>query len=166
MSTTTEPSMPPREYEFTTEQDRVVSQLSDSLRWTSAPMIVLGVLSIFNLIMYLFLIIRNWNAAGDFQHFSLLLFLLASAFLYLSLGVWTGNASVQFQQIADTRGRDIDHLMSGLDGLNKTFGLIATFVKVMVFLTLFVLVLNLFGVFRGKELPHVTLPGPAATAKP
>jgi hypothetical protein len=140
------------DYEFSAEQDRVVTQLSNSLRWTSAPMVALGFLVLIDLLMYATWLYRH-HGWDNLQLVALPLFLLGIALLFIFMGAWTGRASLAFRQIVETRGSDIRHLMEGLADLDRVFGIIAGFVKAMVLLTFLALVLNVIWAYTGRDEP-------------
>jgi hypothetical protein len=143
------------DYEFSAEQDRIVGQLSNSLRWTSAPMVSLGFLVLIYLTMYAIWLYQH-HGWDNLQLVALPLFLLGIALLFICMGAWTGRAGLAFRQIVETRGSDIRHLMDGLAGLDRVFGIIAGFVKAMVLLTFLALVLNLIWVYTARNEPART----------
>jgi hypothetical protein len=154
-----------RQYEFTAEQNDLISRLGNSMRWVAAPMLVLGILCAINLIMGIVWLVQtktyqDWHAVG------IILYLLFSTLLFLAFAFWTSNSAREFLRITQTQGRDISHLMSALDSLQKVYSVIATFVKVFIAITLVALVLNLvaaFSEYRQKQTPQSQA---APTAKP
>ena len=137
-------------YEFSPEQERVVSRLGNSLRWTSLPMISLGLLVVIELLMYAIWLWRR----GEFDNLQLAalpLFLLGIAIMLVGIGAWVGRAGTSFQQIAQTRGNDMAHLMSGLGHLDKVWVVIAGFVKALILLTFLVILFNVFHIWRERD---------------
>ena len=154
-----------REYEFTPEQNDTIARLSDAMRWVSVPMLALGALCVVELIMSLVWLVQtksyqDWHAIGT------MLYLLFSTLLFLALAVWTSRSSFQFQRITETRGQDISHLMGALDDLRKVYGVLATFVKVFVAITLLILILNLVAAFSEYRQKQISQSAPAPAAKP
>ena len=154
-----------REYEFTPEQNDTIARLSDAMRWVSVPMLALGALCMVNLIMSLVWLVQtksyqDWHAIGT------MLYLLFSTLLFLAFAVWTSRSSFEFQQITETRGQDISHLMGALDDLRKVYGVLATFVKVFVAITLLTLVLNLVAAFSEYRQKQISQSQTAPAAKP
>ena len=154
-----------QEYEFSPEQNELIARLSNAMRWVSVPMLALGSLCVVNLIMSLVWLVQtksyqDWHAIGT------MLYLLFSTLLFLAFAVWTSRSSFQFQQITETRGQDISHLMGALDGLRKVYGVLATFVKVFVVITLLSLVLNLVAAFSEYRQKQISQSGSAPAAKP
>jgi hypothetical protein len=49
---------------------------------------------------------------------------LIGGILYLCMGVWTRAAARSFQQVVDTQGSDISHLMNALGELLKLYDLL------------------------------------------
>ena len=154
-----------REYEFTPEQNDTIARLSDAMRWVSVPMLALGALCTVNLIMGIVWLVQtksyqDWHAIGT------MLYLLFSTLLFLAFAVWTSRSSLEFQQITETRGQDISHLMGALDGLRKVYGVLATFVKVFIAITLLALVLNLIAAFSEYRQKQISQSESAPAAKP
>ena len=141
---------PSSAYEFTHEQERVVSRLGHSLRWTSLPLISLGLLVLINLLMYAIWIWRR-GQYDNLQLVALPLFLLGIAILFIGIGAWIGRAGESFLGITETRGNDIDHLMAALRQLDKVWMVIAGFVKALILLTLLTLLFNLIHVWMERD---------------
>jgi hypothetical protein len=154
-----------QEYEFSPEQNELIARLSNAMRWVSVPMLALGALCVVNLIMSIVWLVQtksyqDWHAIGT------MLYLLFSTLLFLAFAVWTSRSSFEFQQITETRGQDISHLMGALDGLRKVYGVLATFVKVFVAITLLTLVLNLVAAFSEYRQKQISQSQTAPAAKP
>jgi hypothetical protein len=154
-----------REYEFSPEQNDTIARLSNAMRWVSVPMLALGALCTVNLIMSIVWLVQtksyqDWHAIGT------MLYLLFSTLLFLAFAVWTSRSSLEFQQITETSGQDISHLMGALDGLRKVYGVLATFVKVFVAITLLALVLNLVAAFSEYRQKQISQSQAAPAAKP
>ena len=147
------------EYEFTPSQERVVSQLSNSLRWVGAPMMSLGSLILIYLIMHAIWVWREGHME-NLQLLTLPMFLLGIAVLFMAVGAWCGRAGHAFHQIVTTQGDDIHHLMAGLTVLNQVFSFMAQFVKAMILLTFLALTLNLIWVYTQRD-PNIVPETPA-----
>ena len=141
-------------YEFTTDQERVVSRLGNSLRWTSLPLISLGLLVVIELLMYAIWLWRR-GAYDNLQLAALplflLVFLLGIAIMLVGIGERVGRAGVSFQRIAQTRGNDMGHLMSALSHLDKVWGIIAGFVKALILLTFLILLFNVVHIWTERD---------------
>jgi uncharacterized membrane protein YqjE len=153
------------EYEFTPEQNDQIARLSNAMRWVSVPMLALAALCLVNLIMGIVWLVQtksyqDWHADGT------ILYLLFSTLLFFAFGIWTSRSSLEFQQITETRGQDISHLMGALDGLRKVYGVLATFVKVFIAITLLALVLNLIAAFSEYRQKQISQSESAPAAKP
>jgi hypothetical protein len=137
-------------YEFTADQEGVVSRLGRSLRWTSLPLISLGLLVLINLLMYSIWI---WGRGqyDNLQLAALPLFLLGIAIMFVGIGAWVGRAGTSFQRIAETHGDDMHHLMSALGHLDKGWVVIAGFVKALILLTLLTLLFNLVHIWMERD---------------
>ena len=154
-----------REYEFSPEQNELIARLSNAMRWVSVPMLALGSLCVVNLIMSIVWLVQtksyqDWHAIGT------MLYLLFSTLLFLAFAVWTSRSSLEFQQITETSGQDISHLMGALDDLRKVYGVLATFVKVFVAITLLILILNLVAAFSEYRQKQISQSAPAPAARP
>jgi hypothetical protein len=143
-------SLPPRGYEFSPEQNALFGSLAGRMRGVGLILVLLGLL---NLIVAGFVIValnkerlpktmtdgvvnsvpEATQAAlreqlsklpPDDQMWSIALGSTINAFLYLLIGIWTRSAARSFQQVVETKGSDIGHLMEGLAALNKMYGLI------------------------------------------
>jgi stress response protein YsnF len=137
-------------YELTPEQERVVSRLGNSLRWTSLPLISLGLLVVINLAMYAIWLWRR----GEFDNLllaALPLFLLGLSIMLFGIGAWVGRAGTSFLQIARTSGNDMAHLMSALGHLDKVWGVIAGFAKALILLTVLALLFNVIHIWRERD---------------
>jgi stress response protein YsnF len=141
---------PSDHYEFTPEQERVVSRLGNSIRWTSPPMISLGLLVVIELLMYAIWLWRR-GEYGNLQLTALPLFLLGIAIMFVGIGAWVGRVGTSFHQIVQTRGNDMAHLMSALSHLEKVWGIIAGFVKALILLTFFTILFNLLYVWLQRD---------------
>jgi hypothetical protein len=137
-------------YEFTPEQERVVSRLGNSLRWTSLPLISLGLLVVIELLMYAIWLWRR-GEYDNLQLAALPLFLLGLSIMLIGIGAWVGRAGVSFQQIVQTRGNDMAHLMSALNHLDKVWGIIAGFVKALILLTFLIILFNVIHIWRERD---------------
>jgi hypothetical protein len=137
-------------YEFTPEQERVVSRLGNSLRWTALPLISLGLLVLIDLLMYAIWIWRR----GQYENLQLAaipLFLLGIAIMFVGIGAWVGRAGTSFRRIAETSGDDMHHLMSALGNLDKVWVVIAGFVKALILLTFLTIVFNLVHIWMERD---------------
>jgi len=151
-------------YEFTPEQERTVSRLGHSLRWTSLPLISLGLLVLINLLMYAIWIWRR-GQYDNLQLAALPLFLLGIAILFVGIGAWIGRAGASFLRITETRGNDIDHLMSALGQLDKVWVVIAGFVKALILLTFLTLLFNLIHVWMERDAEDKAAAGVAVESR-
>jgi hypothetical protein len=137
-------------YEFTPDQERVVFRLGNSLRWTSLPLISLGLLVLIDLLMYCIWLWRR-GQYDNLQLAALPLFLLGIAIMFVGIGAWVGRAGSSFQRIAETRGDDMHHLMSALGHLDKVWGVIAGFVKALILLTFLTILFNLVHIWMERD---------------
>ena len=95
-------------YEFTSTQDRLISELSNKMRFVSYVLIVIGALLIFAGLVSI-----NQGGFGSVIY----------GIVQLLVGVWTNKAAASFRKIADTQGSDISNLMDALAELRKLYTL-------------------------------------------
>jgi hypothetical protein len=90
-------------YEFSPEQNTLISNLAKKLRFVGIAFVVLGVLQAL-------LAIVNATMFGKLTG-------ILGGLLLGSLGVFMMRAAGSFRFIVETEGHDIEHLMSALDSL-------------------------------------------------
>ena len=155
------------QYEFTPGQNEEIGSLAHKMRWVGLFFVVVGVLS---LIMGLLLLVAifqdklpaDWvnqlpeeaqsqmdDLPPNDQLWGFVINAGISGLVYLLIGIWTRSAAASFQQIVDTRGRDIAHLMGALGSLRNMYGLIYTLLVITLILLLIGLGLSLYGQFGG-----------------
>jgi hypothetical protein len=139
-------SSPPG-YEFDDKQNAVIEQLARSMLWIAAPLQVVGILYGVGCVLAVIQAFRETSSALG------AVYAFLGAIFFLGLGTWTRNAAQSFHQITTTTGKDIDHLMDGLDNLRKMYSLLSTIVKVyvalMVIALVVALILTIAAAFRG-----------------
>src|SRR5438045_3297930 len=99
---------PQPEYEFNTEQNRLIGELASKMRLVGQFFLVLGVLA-----ALLGLAQLREGGVGT----------IVSGILYALLGNWTIRAAAAFRVIVDTEGSDIRLLMDALVNLRKIYSL-------------------------------------------
>jgi hypothetical protein len=99
-----QPPSPPSQYEFSASQNTTFSSLAGSMKVVAIIMMILGALSALNILM------------GD-----VVAALMGG--LYIFIGIWTKSAAESIQNIVNTEGNDIDHLMNAVKDLNKLYNL-------------------------------------------
>ena len=95
-------------YEFTSTQDRLISELSNKMRFVSYVLIAIGAL-----LIVAGLVSINQGGFGSVIY----------GIVQLLVGVWTNKAAASFRKIADTQGSDISNLMDALAELRKLYTL-------------------------------------------
>ena len=133
-STSASQANSPERFEFNPEQDAVIAELANSLRWVAAPLVFLGVLYALAAIGAF---LRVFSQPEIWLH---VLFLGLAAALIMALGRWTTQSAESFQRVVSTSGRAIPNLMDALNNLRKTYVVLSTFVKVYVALVVIGLV--------------------------
>jgi hypothetical protein len=98
-------SRPASEYEFTEADDVLFLGLAWQMNFVG--LFALGI-GIFVILIGAFL-----EHAGS----------ILSGALYSVIGIWTHRASVSFRKIAETRGKDISHLLHAIHDLRKLYSL-------------------------------------------
>lgn len=148
-------SPPAPQYEFTAEQNKVIVDLSDSMYWVSMPLLFLGMLftltGLLNIAGAVVGLVRGESRPEALANAGIG---LLAAVLVSFLAIRTQAAADRFKAIADTAGKDITHLMSGLASLGRMFGVLRTMVQVYILFVLVMLVMTAiaWGVqwFRGE----------------
>jgi hypothetical protein len=156
-------------YEFTKAQNREIAGLARKMRLVGLVAVLLGVI---NLILGLLLLIYAFRdqlpaealrripedtlkqLAPPSQLWAVVLQAVASGLIFLLIGLWTRSAAAGFQQIVDTTGRDIGHLMSALGSLHKMYSLLYTLI--IVGILAFLLTIGVFLYTRFSGLPTTT----------
>jgi hypothetical protein len=92
------------QYEFTDQENVLVNDLAQKMKYVGIFGIILGVVEILS---------SFFGEKGG----------IISGVISIIVGVWTINASKFFQKIVDTTGNDMSNLMSALIELKKLYGL-------------------------------------------
>jgi|HubBroStandDraft_6_1064221.scaffolds.fasta_scaffold1945734_1 disulfide bond formation protein DsbB len=118
------------QYEFTTDQNKVIDQLARNMRIVAVVMLFIGVLY---LLAFVGAIANVYFAPAMIGH----PILIGVAMLfYLTMGRWTDAAAKEFQKVVQTTGQDISHPMVALDNLRKLYVLMGAIIKVYLVLAL------------------------------
>src|SRR5262245_19271877 len=147
------------QYEFSNEQNVLFGSLAHKMRWVGLFFVAVGVLNLFAAALLLVAIYQHklpsdWvqklssevqtqlqQLPPNHQLWGALVSSGLSGVVYLLIGVWTRKAARSFQQIVDTRGRDISLLMNALSALHSQYNLIYTLLMLAV--AVFVLAVGL-----------------------
>ncbi len=133
-----------RGYEFRAEHDKVFAALATKMG-------VVGFLGLAGAVLGVVVMIAM---VGDiskmpFGAASVLTWILAVAAVFLAVGMltalWTLYAARSFRSIVDTRGKDLDHLMSALRDLDKLYALQVLFGALGLLLVLLAMLRGLGG---------------------
>ncbi len=106
------------QFEFTEEQNRTMSGLSDAMRSFANLMLILG------LVFFVLTLLSGLMAANDKGNWGFPIGLGAATMLTGSFGFFTGRAAKSFRKVAETQNEDIWHLMTALGALKGMFGLL------------------------------------------
>jgi len=147
---------PVREYEFSQQQNSLFSALANRMGGVGFILIVLAIL---NLLVAALVIATIYRAKlppsyvdtvlekaaeatrtdvraqldklpPDNHLWGIAVISAVNGLLNLLMGVWTRSAARSFQQVVDTAGHDIRHLMDALSSLNKMYALIYTLILI------------------------------------
>jgi hypothetical protein len=147
---------PVREYEFSQQQNGIFEALAARMRGVGFFLVVLAFLNLLVTVLvivtiyraklpqsYLDVVLEKASEASrtdvkahlsnlppDNHLWGIAISSAANGLLYLLMGLWTRSASRSFQQVVDTTGRDIRHLMDALSSLNKMYTLIYTLIVI------------------------------------
>jgi hypothetical protein len=98
------------QYEFNEAQNRVIQGLSQKMKFVSIFLIVIGLLQVAGGILPAVLSQSVSTIGVEY---------IIGGFIYILIGVWGASAANSFQQVVDTEGNDIDHMMGALGNLKK-----------------------------------------------
>jgi hypothetical protein len=135
------------EYEFDSEQNRVIDDLAMAMVWVRLPLLIAGLMQA---IIATGLALR---LPRDGAHIVGVLGHALAAVICFMLASWLLRAAAAFARITTTKGRDISHLMTGLKNLGSWFDLLAFFVKLYLVLLGVLVFLMLLGYIAGFREP-------------
>ena len=120
-------SASPPQFEFSTEDSAVFSRLAVTMRRVGFWFEVYGAALI---VVFAFkLIPRNDRVDVELMD-------LVAGLVFLFLGHWTRRGGQEFQQVAETHGSDVTHLMQAVRELSRFYGLIHRVISIVVILVL------------------------------
>lgn len=122
---------PQQDYEFNALQNETIRVLASRMKLVGLFYIVIG--GFFGLIGFMVLFFL--------PPVGLIYMLLAAP--YLMIGIWTNNASTSFRLIVETRGYDINHLMSALESLRKLYTLQFWMLIISIIVVVLVIIIGL-----------------------
>jgi len=102
--------MDAKAYEFTAEQNNILRQLSKRMKAVAIFLFIIGGLVIVQGIQEL---VYGGN----------LLYSAGMAAVYILMGIWTFKAAKSFEEVVQTEGSDIDHLMKANSSLLSLYNL-------------------------------------------
>ncbi len=112
------------QYEFTPAQDQLIADLARKMRFVGFFSLLIGSLGVAWMIV-------AWVKG---------LFLVdISTLILLFLGFWTLGAARAFQDVADTQGRDISHIMQALGEMRGMYSLLYWLLIIGIFLAVLLL---------------------------
>jgi hypothetical protein len=100
------------EYEFSTTQNEVFSELGSAMGFVAIALVVLGTLSILGAVWQFVEGARGVGLAG-----------LIEGIVMLLTGIWTRGAAGSVHQIVASSGHDIANLMHAMEHLGRVFRL-------------------------------------------
>lgn len=112
-SPTPPPPSPGRpEYEFNDAEDRIVQDLGSKMSFVGLFMVGMG-------LCFAISAIQRWSRVLEIE-----VGLLFLTMLFVVFGIWTHRAGAEFRRVAESRGRDVTHLMAALASLLNCYRLI------------------------------------------
>ena len=164
-------STAPRQYEFSQDQNALISSLAGKMRFVGLFANVVGILNILVAILVIVAVFRDrvpdsWvkQLPAETQKqveeqrsklpknnflWGVALNAGVIGLFYLLLGTWMRSSGGEFQKIVDTQGSDITHLMNALSSLHNMFALLYTLLVVTIIFGLIGLGLTLWQQFGG-----------------
>jgi hypothetical protein len=131
MSTAPTPDVPPiKEYksaqtEFTDEQNRQISALTDAMRVVAGLMQLMGLAFV---VLAALTATDAVQAATAITGYGPTIGFGAAALLCLCIGFWTGSSATSFRRIVETKNEDMWHLMNAIGSLHNMYGLLRTII--------------------------------------
>jgi hypothetical protein len=123
-----------QQYEFSSSQNELITQLAEKMRFVAYFTIGLGVLIALG---GLFTVLR-----GGISN-------IITGVVQIIIGVWTNKAASSFKLIANTQGNDIENLMGALGELRKLYTLQYWLLIITLIFAALGLVLLIIGVGSG-----------------
>ncbi len=112
-STATPPSIQGRsDYEFNEAEGRIIRDLGSKMSFVGLFMVGMG-------LCFAISAIQRWSRVLEIE-----VGLLFLTMLFVVFGIWTHRAGAEFRRVAESRGRDVTHLMSALASLLNCYRLI------------------------------------------
>ncbi len=119
------------QYEFNEAQNLVIWELSKKMKFVSIFLIVIGVLQVIPGILLVFMSVFSASVVVE---------IIGRSLIYIFIGVWGASAANSFRQVVDTKGNDIDHMMSALGDLKTaatlTYWLLIIFIILLIAVTM------------------------------
>ncbi len=100
------------EYEFNESEDRIIHDLGSKMSFAGLFMVGMG-------LCFAISAIQHWSREFDVE-----VGLLFLTMLFVVFGAWTHRAGAEFRRVADSKGRDVAHLMAALASLLRCYRLI------------------------------------------
>jgi hypothetical protein len=166
-------------YEFTETQNRQIGSLARKMRLVGLVAVVLGVVDLILGLLLLVYAFRDQLPADVLrripedtlkqlpppsQLWAVVVQAGATGLIFLLIGLWTRSSAAEFQQIVDTTGSDISHLMNALGALYKMYSLLYTLIIVGILAFLLSIGLLLYTRFSG--MPTITGSGTPTAGLP
>lgn len=109
------PITPPphrHQYEFNATEDRIIQDLGAKMSFVGLFMVGIG-------LCFAISTIQRWSKLREIE-----VGLIFLSMLFAVFGIWTHRAGSDFRRVAESRGRDVTHLMSALATLLSCYRLI------------------------------------------
>ncbi|OJW24186.1 MAG: hypothetical protein BGO49_05450 [Planctomycetales bacterium 71-10] len=100
------------QYEFNATEDRIIQDLGVKMSFAGLFMVGIG-------LCFALSTIQHWSKLREIE-----VGLIFLSMLFAVFGVWTHRAGSDFRRVAESRGRDVTHLMSALATLLSCYRLI------------------------------------------
>jgi hypothetical protein len=100
------------EYEFNEAEDRIIQDLGSKMSFAGLFMVGMG-------LCFAVSAIQRWSRVLEIE-----VGLLFLTMMFIVFGIWTHRAGAEFRRVADSKGRDVTHLMAALASLLSCYRLI------------------------------------------
>ncbi|WP_337174288.1 hypothetical protein [Paludisphaera sp.] len=101
-----------QEYEFNEAEGRIIQDLGSRMSFAGLFMVGMG-------FCFAVSAIQRWS-----RYLEIEVGLLFLTMLFIVFGIWTHRAGAEFRRVADSKGRDVTHLMAALASLLSCYRLI------------------------------------------
>jgi hypothetical protein len=146
-------------YEFKADQNELIGRLASKMSFVGLVNVVLGVLYLLSAVLLMAAIFQDKLPPEIVQRvpedvrsklpnntylWALFINTIVASLIFLAVGLWTRASAASFQEIVNTSGRDISHLMTALGSLHKMYSLIYTIIVLTLLVSILAIAMQLY----------------------